>query len=98
MASYRADSPDRSRQRRQFLDELKAQIPIHPTTESTAEVMARIGGEQAACELRFVAGNQWEDATIRAAAIEATREGSTPTASPAATASPATSHPVKSAN
>ena len=42
--------------------------------------MAKIGGEQAAFELRFVATNQWEDATIRAAAIEATRKGSASTA------------------
>lgn len=39
--------------------------------------LAQIGGEQAACELRFVAANQWEDAVVRAAAIEATRDGST---------------------
>jgi HEAT repeat protein len=39
--------------------------------------LAKIGGEQAACELRFVAANQWEDAGVRAAAIEASREGST---------------------
>jgi HEAT repeat protein len=37
--------------------------------------LAQIGGEQADCELRFVAANQWEDAVIRAAAIEAIREG-----------------------
>jgi len=42
--------------------------------------LAQIGGEQAVCELRFVAGNQWEDAVVRAAAIEATHEGSNPTA------------------
>jgi HEAT repeat protein len=33
--------------------------------------LAKIGGEQAACELRFVASNQWENAVIRAAAIAA---------------------------
>jgi HEAT repeat protein len=42
--------------------------------------LAQIGGEQAVCELRFVAANQWEDAVIRAAAIEATRGGSTASA------------------
>jgi HEAT repeat protein len=36
--------------------------------------LARFGGEQAICELRFVASNQWEDAVVRAAAIEATRQ------------------------
>jgi HEAT repeat protein len=42
--------------------------------------LAQIGGQQADCELRFVASNQWEDAVVRAAAIEATREGPTSTA------------------
>jgi len=46
--SYRADTLERSRMRRQFLDELKAHIPVHPITESTAEIIARIGAEQAA--------------------------------------------------
>ena len=32
----------------QFLDELKAHVPIHSLTESTAEIIARIGAEQAA--------------------------------------------------
>jgi tRNA(fMet)-specific endonuclease VapC len=45
---YRADTPERAQQRRQFLDELKAHIPIHPVTETTAEIIARIGGAQAA--------------------------------------------------
>ena len=45
---YRADTPGRAQQRRQFLDELKAHIPIHPVTDTTAEIIARIGGEQAA--------------------------------------------------
>jgi predicted nucleic acid-binding protein len=27
---------------------LKAHVPIHPVTETTAEIIARIGGEQAA--------------------------------------------------
>jgi HEAT repeat protein len=42
--------------------------------------LAQIGGKQAICELRFVATNQWEDAVVRAAAIEATHEGWTATA------------------
>jgi predicted nucleic acid-binding protein len=45
---YRADTPQRAQQRRRFLDELKAHIPIHPVTATTAEIVARIGGEQAA--------------------------------------------------
>ncbi|MGA3066648.1 MAG: HEAT repeat domain-containing protein [Tepidisphaeraceae bacterium] len=38
--------------------------------------LAHIGGKQALCELRFVASNQWEDATVRAAALEAAPPGS----------------------
>jgi len=49
--------------------------------------LAHIGGEQAVCELRFVAGNQWEDAVIRAAAMEAIGPGAT---------SPAPQHPAES--
>jgi predicted nucleic acid-binding protein len=45
---YRAQNPETHSRRRQFLDELKATIPIHPVTETTAEIVARIGGEQAA--------------------------------------------------
>lgn len=45
---YRANTPELSRMRRQFLDEVKAHVPIHPVTESTAEIIGRIGAEQAA--------------------------------------------------
>lgn len=45
---YRADTAERGQQRRQFLNEIKAQIPIHPVTDATAEIIARIDGEQAA--------------------------------------------------
>ena len=45
---HRANSPERRQQRRQFLDELKATVPVHPVTEVTAEIIARIGSEQAA--------------------------------------------------
>ncbi len=47
---YRAQHPWRSQQRRRFLDEIKSQIPIHPVTDGTAEIVARIGGEQGARE------------------------------------------------
>jgi HEAT repeat protein len=43
--------------------------------------LAKIGGEQAICELRFVASNQWEDAVIRAAAIEVIRQRAVSSAS-----------------
>jgi hypothetical protein len=40
--------PTRRNAGRQFLDELKATVPVHPVTEATAEIIARIGSEQAA--------------------------------------------------
>ena len=45
---YRANTPERRQRRRQFVDELKAHIPVHPITETTAEIIARVGGEEAA--------------------------------------------------
>lgn len=44
---YRANTPELRAHRRAFLDELKATIPVHPVTGATAEIVARIGGEQA---------------------------------------------------
>jgi hypothetical protein len=44
---YRADSVEKAQRRRRILDELKVHIPIHPVTETTAEIIGRIGGEQA---------------------------------------------------
>lgn len=45
---YRADSPEIRDRRRAFLDELRATVPIYPVTEATAEIVARVGGTQAA--------------------------------------------------
>ena len=45
---HRANSPERRQQRRQFLDELKATVPVHPVIEATGEIIAQIGSEQAA--------------------------------------------------
>ena len=45
---YRANMPEIRERRRAFLDDLKAAVPIYPVTEATAEIIARIGGEQAA--------------------------------------------------
>ena len=63
---YRADTPERSRMRRQFLDELKAHVPIHSVTESTAEIIARTGAEQAAKGITLPLG----DLIIGACALE----------------------------
>ena len=45
---YRANTPQVRSRRRTFLDELKATVPICLITEATAEIIAQIGGEQAA--------------------------------------------------
>jgi tRNA(fMet)-specific endonuclease VapC len=63
---YRADSLERGRQRRQFLDELKAHVPILSVTEATAEIIARVGGEQAARGINLPLG----DLIIGASALE----------------------------
>jgi predicted nucleic acid-binding protein len=44
---YRANTPELRDRCRTFLDALKVTVPIHPVTEATAEIVARIGGEQA---------------------------------------------------
>jgi len=43
---YRADTAARAQQRRRFLDDLKRRVLIHPVTAATAEIIARVGGEQ----------------------------------------------------
>lgn len=63
---YRAQSREIRERRRAFLDELKATIPIHPITERTAEIVARIGGEQAARGINLPLG----DLLIGACALE----------------------------
>jgi tRNA(fMet)-specific endonuclease VapC len=63
---YRAHNPERSQLRRRFLDEIKSQIPIHPVTEFTAEIIARIGGEQAAKGINLPLG----DLIIASCALE----------------------------
>jgi predicted nucleic acid-binding protein len=63
---YRANLPEHSRQRRQFLDELKAQTPVHPITQVTAEIIARIGATQAAKGINLPLG----DLIIGACALE----------------------------
>ena len=54
---YRANTPEIRDRRRAFLDELKATIPIHPVTEFMAEIVARIGGEQAARGINLPLGD-----------------------------------------
>jgi tRNA(fMet)-specific endonuclease VapC len=45
---YRANTPEIRERRRLFLDERKATVPVYPVTEAAAEIIARVGGEQAA--------------------------------------------------
>lgn len=63
---YRGNTEEIRRQRRAYLDELKATVPIHPITESTAEIVARIGGEQASHGVNLPLG----DLIIGACALE----------------------------
>lgn len=64
-----------------FLEVVRNEHNFFLATTRRAAILglAQIGGTQADCELRFVAANEWEDAIVRAAAIEATRQGWTPT-------------------
>jgi predicted nucleic acid-binding protein len=63
---YRADTLETRNRRRKFLDELKATVPIHPVTEAMAEIIGRIGGEQAAKGMNLPLG----DLIIGACALE----------------------------
>ena len=44
----RANTPRTKEARRAFIDELKRHVPVHPVTETTAEIAGRLSGEQAA--------------------------------------------------
>lgn len=63
---YRANTPEIRERRRAFLDDLKATVPIYPVTAATAEIIARIGGEQAARGINLPLG----DLIIGACALE----------------------------
>jgi predicted nucleic acid-binding protein len=63
---FRANTPEIPQRRRAFVDDLKATCPIHPVTAATAEIIARIGGEQAAKGINLPLG----DLIIGACALE----------------------------
>lgn len=63
---YRTSDPVTRARRRLFLDDLKATLPIHPITEITAEIMARVSGEQAAKGINLPVA----DLAIAASALE----------------------------
>src|SRR5207253_1614004 len=44
----RANTPEIRMARREFIDELKKHVPVHPVTDSTAEIAGQISGEQGA--------------------------------------------------
>ena len=62
----RANTPEIRRGRRSFIDELKKHVPVHPVTDSTAEIAGQISGEQAAKGITLPA----DDLLIGASAIE----------------------------
>ncbi len=63
---YRADTPERRERRRFFLDELKAAVPVYFITDSTAELVGKIGAESAAIGLNI----PFDDLLIGACALE----------------------------
>ena len=63
---YRAQSPEIRQRRREFVDELKRHVPVHPITEETAEIVGRISGEQAAQGINI----PFDDLAIGASALE----------------------------
>ena len=62
----RANTPEIRRGRRSFIDELKKHVPVHPITDSTAEIAGQISGEEAAKGTTLPA----DDLLIGASAIE----------------------------
>jgi len=63
---YRANNAELRQRRQRFFDELKATVPRHPVTDVTAEIIARIGGEQASRGVTLPMG----DLIIGACALE----------------------------
>ena len=63
---YRGKTPEIRERRRAFLDDLIATVPIYPLTAATAEIIARIGGEEAAMGVSLPLG----DVMIEACALE----------------------------
>ena len=63
---YRATTREIRERRRAFIDEIKRNVPIHPVTEATAEIIGRISGEQAAKGIKI----PFDDLAIGATALE----------------------------
>jgi tRNA(fMet)-specific endonuclease VapC len=62
----RANTPEIREGRRAFIDELKKHVPVHPITDSTAEIAGQLSGERAAKGVTLPA----DDLLIGASAIE----------------------------
>src|ERR1035437_6252969 len=62
----RANTTQIRENRRAFIDELKRHVPVHPITDSTAEIAGQLSGEQAAKGITLPA----DDLLIGASAIE----------------------------
>ncbi len=62
----RANTPEIRHARRAFIDELKKHVPVHPVTDTTAEIAGQLSGEQAAQGITLPA----DDLLIGASAIE----------------------------
>ncbi len=63
---YRADTPQRRDRRRIFLDELKAALPVYAITDSTAELVGKIGAESSTIGVSI----PFDDLLIGACALE----------------------------
>lgn len=63
---HRADTSERRERRRAFLDELKAAVPVYPITDSTAELVGRIGAESSGAGVTI----PFDDLLIGASALE----------------------------
>ena len=63
---YRANTPSRGNRRRVFLDDLKAALPVYPVTDTTAELIGKIGGESSAKGVNI----PFDDLLIGACALE----------------------------
>src|SRR6202022_3644575 len=63
---YRAETPDRRERRRTFVNDLKAVLPVYPITDSTAELVGKIGAESSAAGVTI----PFDDLLIGACALE----------------------------
>jgi predicted nucleic acid-binding protein len=63
---YRANTREIRERRRAYIDEVKRNVPIHPVTRASAEIMRQISGEQAAKGINI----PFDDIAIGAAALE----------------------------